>query len=197
MAVRCERVGQAKLAHDHTARAVGEGEIFVTVLEEHLARLLEAVAVDALPPEARAPIDLLPPFPGSDQPEPEPKESERFMDDEVGRDQHLAGLERSITRRTTSSVRRIRRVGARQPAGGGSSTRERRLAVSVVGHDAVTAGVALVWFYRKLGSSERSRKGEARLLDRQRAGMPGLRLAGAGLQVQHARHWRVASFPAG
>ena len=37
---------------------------------------------------------------------------------------------------------------------------------------------------------ERSREGEARLLDRGWPGMPGLRLAGAGVSVQYARCWR-------
>jgi len=61
MTVRGERVRQPDLAHDHEARAIGEREISVTVLEEQLTSLLEPVAVDALPAVARASIDLPPP----------------------------------------------------------------------------------------------------------------------------------------
>src|SRR5437867_8946824 len=116
MAVGCERVCQSELAHNHTARAIGERVRLVTVLEEQLTGLLEAVAIDPLPSEPRASIDLLPPLLGSNQSESEPKERERLINDEVRRDQGLASLERLVTRRTASNVGRVRRVSARHPA---------------------------------------------------------------------------------
>ncbi len=112
MTVGRQRLGQSNLAHHHEARAIREREVLVGILKEQLARFLEAVAVDTLPSEPRAPIDLLPPPLSRAQPESEPKERERFINDEVRRDQRLAGLERSVTRRAASSVGRVRRVGA-------------------------------------------------------------------------------------
>jgi hypothetical protein len=120
--VSCECVRQPELTHRHTARAVGEGEVFVAVLEEQLAGFLEPIAVDAFPPEPRAPIDLLPPPFGSHQAEPEPKQRQRFIDDEVSCDQRL-GRSRALdhapcsiecgrrpTRRRTPSSQLCRRT---------------------------------------------------------------------------------------
>src|SRR5713101_5149573 len=74
MTVGCESVSQSDLAHDHEARAIGEREVFVAIVEEQLTGLLKPVAVDALPSESRASIDLLPPRLSGAQPEAEPKE---------------------------------------------------------------------------------------------------------------------------
>ena len=84
--------------------------------EEQLAGFFKPIAVDTLPSEPRAPINMLPPPFGSHQAEPHPKQRQRFIDNEVRRDQRLAGFERSITRRAAPSVGRVRRVGARHPA---------------------------------------------------------------------------------
>src|SRR5712692_6752284 len=107
---------QPRLAHGHEARAIGEREVLVAKLEEQLTRLLEPIAADALPAEPRAAIDLLPPVFSSAQAESESKQRERFVDDEVGRDQGLTGLERTVARRTAACMSRIGVVGAGHPA---------------------------------------------------------------------------------
>ena len=65
MTVGRERVCQSDLAHDREARAIGQREILVAILKEQLACSLEAVAVDAFPPDPLASIDLTPPGIGS------------------------------------------------------------------------------------------------------------------------------------
>jgi hypothetical protein len=110
-----QHVRQPDFAHDHEARAISKREILVTIPEEQLTGFLETIAIDTLPSEPGAPVDLLPPGFSGTQPESEAKECQRFVDDEIARNQGLAGLERSVPRRATSRVIRVCRIGARHP----------------------------------------------------------------------------------
>ena len=111
-----QRVRQAGFAHDHEAGAIGKRIGLVVVPEEELACFLEAVAVDTLPSEPGASINLVPPRLRRTHSEPDPEQRECFIDNEIGRHQGLAGLECSVTRRTALRVGRVRGIGTSHPA---------------------------------------------------------------------------------
>src|SRR5437867_3864552 len=112
MTVRRDRVCQSDFSHDDEARAIGEREILVVVLKKQVTCLFESLAVDSLPAEPGALINLLPQPLRSGQTEAESNEGERFIDDEVGRDQRMSSVECRITSRATSKVSGVGAVGA-------------------------------------------------------------------------------------
>lgn len=115
MAIGRKGLHDAELAHDREARAISERKILVAILKEQMTRFLEAVCIDAFPPQSRASIDLLPPGLCRMQTEPKPDERQRFIDNEIRRDQSLSGFECRVTCRARSNVVRVGAVRARQP----------------------------------------------------------------------------------
>jgi hypothetical protein len=110
-------VRQARLAHDDEARAVRERIILVAVLKEQLARFVKPRGVDMLPPEVRTSIDLMPPFFRDVHPEPDAKERERFIDNEIGRHEKLACFKRGVASCARAHVIRIIPIDTRDPSG--------------------------------------------------------------------------------
>jgi hypothetical protein len=87
-------------------------------VKEQLPRLLESVAVDALPAKPGTSVDLFPPPFGSARAETEPNKGQRFVDDKVRCDQRLTRLECGIASLTTQTMGRVCGVCAGDPACG-------------------------------------------------------------------------------
>ena len=86
------------------------------ILKEQVACSLEPVAVDAFPSQPSASVDLSPPCIRSVETEPKADQRQRFVDDEIRRDQRLSRFERRVTCRARLDMSRVGAVGAGHPS---------------------------------------------------------------------------------
>ena len=109
---------QPQLPHDCDARAVGERQVLVAILEEEVSRPFETIVVNPLPPQPSAPIDLMPPRARGSETQAISNQRQRLIDDEVSRDQGSAGLENRVTSRGAGRMCRMGPICAGHPTAG-------------------------------------------------------------------------------